>query len=199
MADGMHKLVTSGTGFGKWYVIDGDLKRWVLSLDALTQQGLNPSSLETVPDDLINSLYNGAMVIKVPDSLYKAADFFEARAFLTKDLSGYGVEFGAATNATPVPISCKVDYADFFDTDDGCNVGYSNEKRDYVPLKYKTSFEDMQGIEDSSLDFVIVCHVIEHVTETIRAIQKAYEKLRRGGCFSWLCLIWNIVSIATAN
>jgi len=41
--------------------------------------------------------------------------------------------------------------------------------------------EDMSAIPDASLDFVIACHVIEHLRNPLRAFEQVYRKLRSGG------------------
>jgi len=50
-----------------------------------------------------------------------------------------------------------------------------------VPVSIHTSLEELNGIADESIDFLIACHVIEHTSNPIKAIRQAYSRLVHGG------------------
>lgn len=105
----------------------------------------------------------------------------EVRMFFTKDLSGYGVEFGAGPRPFPVPDSCEVAYADCFSHNgEEFYTSWFSEKFE-VPITYRTSIDKMEGIEDNSLDFILSSHVIEHSPNPFSAFEKGYKKLKKGG------------------
>jgi SAM-dependent methyltransferase len=55
-----------------------------------------------------------------------------------------------------------------------------------MPIDVKDSFDKLSMFSDASLDFIIGCHVIEHLIDPVGAIAKSYDRLRDGG---WLFLI----------
>jgi SAM-dependent methyltransferase len=105
------------------------------------------------------------------------------REITTCRLQGSGVEFGAGTDPIGVPLRCEVKYADFFSDGDLRSRAYHAQGTDFVPLSYVMSLEDMGAVADESLDFVIACHVIEHVRNPLRAFEQAYRKLKPGGSY----------------
>jgi len=103
------------------------------------------------------------------------------REIATSRLTGIGIEFGAGTAPVAVPLRCKVAFADFFPETELRTRAYAAQGNDFVKLSYITGMEQMDGIADESLDFIIAAHVIEHTRNPLRAIKKAYEKLKNGG------------------
>jgi len=99
---------------------------------------------------------------------------------MAKELRGTGVEFGAGTNPFPVPAHCNIIYADR-------NSSEELAARDYfagqgtVPSHIQTDIAEMEGIAESSVDFIIGSHVIEHTPNPIKALRNAYRNLRTGG------------------
>jgi hypothetical protein len=60
---------------------------------------------------------------------------------------------------------------------------YTVQGFDIAPISCIASLEDMTGIPDESQDFIIACHVIEHLRNPLRAFERVYPKLRTGGRF----------------
>lgn len=109
-------------------------------------------------------------------------DLVSMREALGNELSGYGMEIGAGTSAFPVPLHCKVLYADRLNPDELMKHLYETEVPENLIIPdLITDIETLDPVGDESLDFIIGCHVIEHARNPIGAIQMAYRKLREGG------------------
>src|SRR5436190_24380001 len=93
----------------------------------------------------------------------------QMRVEMAKELRGTGVEFGAGTNPFPAPAHCNVIYADR-------NSSEELAARDYfagqgtVPSRIQTDIAEMEGVAESSVDFIIGSHVIEHTPNPIKAL-----------------------------
>ncbi len=92
-------------------------------------------------------------------------------------ISGRGIEVGAGARPFPIPTGTCISYGDIRD-------------RASLECYFKTSSvssgahidsQTFSGVEDSSLDFVISAHVIEHLRDPIGAITSAIRVLKRGG------------------
>ena len=103
-----------------------------------------------------------------------------SRSALGSLLKGTGIEVGAGSRPFPVPESVKVFYGDIRD---------SKSLVTYFPSEIPTpvrdgSFLDAQTLSqlaDSSVDFVISAHVLEHLFDPIGSIQNSIRVLRPGG------------------
>jgi SAM-dependent methyltransferase len=164
--------------YGKWFYVNNGIKRWITTIDAAVDNGIDITKLENTSIEEIKKYKNGMFIIKNIRNLDDIENIYEARAYFLKDLKGYGIEFGAATSPSPLPDNCIVDYADYFQVDDGCNRDFMGE---FVSIKFLTGLDEMEGIKNSSFNFIINCHVIEHVPRTILALKKCYDKLKKGG------------------
>jgi SAM-dependent methyltransferase len=100
------------------------------------------------------------------------------RLEIAGSLSGNGVEFGAGSleTAFPVPPRGKVLYADPNTRSDLTERNYF-QGQSLLPIDIHTSMEEMAGIADDSLDFIIASHVIEHTRNPILALSLAFKKL----------------------
>jgi SAM-dependent methyltransferase len=107
----------------------------------------------------------------------------EMREIAASRLQGSGIEFGAGTSPVPVPVSCEVKFADFIPKDQLEARAYAGQDDGFVPLSYVTSLDEMAGIANGSLDFVIACHVIEHIRNPLQAFERTFKKLKKGGQF----------------
>ena len=103
------------------------------------------------------------------------------REIATSRLFGVGIEFGAGTMPVAVPLDCRVLFADAFSQSQLSERSYAAQGNDFVILSYVTGLEEMQGVGDESLDFIIAAHVIEHLRNPLLALRRAYEKLKPGG------------------
>jgi SAM-dependent methyltransferase len=106
---------------------------------------------------------------------------FDLREISTSRLYGSGIEFGAASAPMSVPLRCDVQFADLFSGQDLATRSYEAQGLDFVRLSYVMGMEDMAAVADHSLDFVIACHVIEHLRNPLRAFEQVHRKLKSGG------------------
>jgi SAM-dependent methyltransferase len=106
--------------------------------------------------------------------------------YIGTTLKGRGLEFGAASNPFPTHPESQMEYADVYDHSLSSSPYSNNEhyaNASFVTCKYITSIERMTGIPDDSFDFIIACHVIEHVANPLFAIESVWKKLKQGGKF----------------
>lgn len=179
MNDGGRVIICNESPYdGRWFYVKNGTKEWITSIEAAKDNGINISNIELVSVKEANKYINGKYIIRKIKSVNEITNYIEARSYFTKDLKGYGIEFGAASMPCHVPDDCKVDYADFFQIDEGCNAKMTG---DFVPVKYFTSLDEMKGIESNFLDFIINCHVIEHVPRTLLALKLCFDRLKEGG------------------
>ena len=140
---------------------------------AIELRNLDSEKLNSAPGYKISSAY--------PMTHNRLPSHPEMREYLSSQLRGYGIEFGAGNSPFPVPPTVKLLYADRSTTAE------LHERKvfasEVVQLDLQSDLESMPGIENDSLDFIIASHVIEHTTNPLRAIQSAYCKLRSGGKF----------------
>jgi len=107
------------------------------------------------------------------------------REIAASQLSGRGIEIGAGWNPFPVPLDCDVVYADRWTRDDYLAKYHANEEKpvDVVASELRLDFDRFHEISDSSVDFLIACHVIEHTRNPLQVLKAAYQKLKTGGSF----------------
>lgn len=104
------------------------------------------------------------------------------RQLLASSLAGSGVEFGAGSSPFPVPLECEVQFVDIFPYEVLRDHVYPGQHVDDLVIpSYLGSLDDMSQIADSSMDFVVACHVIEHVCDPLGALTESARVLRRGG------------------
>ena len=56
--------------------------------------------------------------------------------------------------------------------------------RDLVPVAHIGSADDLSDIADASLDFVVACHVLEHIEDPTRALREIHRVLREAASSS---------------
>ena len=167
-----------------FYCHDGK-RHWVRSADHLGPYGLSLSDTRIVDDDKIRQYaLAGALPMPWPVEVWDdpvRCIPHDVREISTSRLRGSGIEFGAGTGPMAVPLHCDVKFADLFSNEDLTTRAYTAQGSDFAPLSYVMGMEDMSQITDGSLDFVIACHVIEHLRSPLRAFEQVYRKLKPGG------------------
>ena len=93
-------------------------------------------------------------------------------------LKGEGLEIGGLDQPLKVPAGVRVRYVDFQTSNDleKFNPGASVPEPDIVD-----DGATLQSVADSSQDFVIACHLIEHMEDPIGAMKNWLRVLKRGG------------------
>jgi SAM-dependent methyltransferase len=105
------------------------------------------------------------------------------RSHLAGWLTGRGIELGALHQPLAVPAGVQVEYVD--------RLGVADLRRQYpelaaldlVPVTHIGSAEDLSDLADESVDFVVACHVLEHLEDPTRALHEIHRVLREGGIF----------------
>ncbi|MDQ6847692.1 MAG: class I SAM-dependent methyltransferase [Candidatus Dormibacteraeota bacterium] len=105
------------------------------------------------------------------------------RSHLAGWLTGKGIELGALHQPLPVPPGVEVEYVDRLSVADLRRQYPELEALDLVPVMHIGSAENLAGIADSSMDFVVACHVLEHIEDPTRAVREIHRVLRHGGIF----------------
>jgi SAM-dependent methyltransferase len=167
------------------FYVEGGRRHWVPSVDHLEFYGRSLSETECVSSDEIASLQPaGDLVRSWPESVWRDPPRTSTallREIAASRLSGTGIEFGGGTYPFCIPLHCEVKFADFVPEANLRDRAYPAQGPDFVPLSYVTSMEELHGIDDDSQDFIVASHVIEHLKNPLRALERCYSKLKRGG------------------
>jgi len=172
-----------------WYVRDQGRLRKIGSAPALALY--KDLFSEMSPDEMSSAaaLPFGPMAPADPEQTYSknALDtlpIHRAREVICTHAVGSGIEFGAGCRPMIVPLGSRVTYADRW-TDEEVKIYSSSHARSsetqYVKIDIIDSFDKMNKIDESSQDFIIASHVIEHCPNPIGAIVGAYRRLKLGG------------------
>lgn len=96
-------------------------------------------------------------------------------------ISGSGIEVGALNSPLLIPVGAEVKYVDF-ETPAELDNHYP-ELNDTAITRPDiiSDMETLHGIHDSSQDFVIANHVLEHCEDPIKAIKNTARVLRSNG------------------
>jgi SAM-dependent methyltransferase len=104
------------------------------------------------------------------------------REFLAETfIRGQGIEIGALHMPLRVPRSAKVKYVDRFSADDLRKHYPELNDKEIVNVDIVTDGERLDAIEDSTQDFVIANHFIEHCQNPIGAVVNMLRVLKLGG------------------
>jgi SAM-dependent methyltransferase len=96
-------------------------------------------------------------------------------------LAGEGIEIGALHNPLPVPRSARIRYVDRLSVSD-LRAHYPElENEPLVQVDILDDGERLAKISDSSLDFVVANHFLEHTQDPVRTLLNAFRVLRPGG------------------
>jgi SAM-dependent methyltransferase len=98
-------------------------------------------------------------------------------------LRGDGIEIGALDFPLRLPRGAEVRYVDYLDAA-GLREAYASTLREGRPLVTPDIVDDgarLASLADSSLDFVVANHMLEHVEDPIAALEHQLRVLRLGG------------------
>lgn len=96
-------------------------------------------------------------------------------------LSGEGIEIGALHNPLPLPTSARVRYVDRLPVSELRAQYPELEHEPLVPVDILDDGERLGKIPDSSLDFVVANHFLEHTQDPVGTLLNAFRVLRPGG------------------
>ena len=104
------------------------------------------------------------------------------RQFLAnRYLAGKGIEIGALHHPLPVPDCAQVRYVDRFPVEDLRSHYPELAALSLTPLDMIDDGETLTKVPDSSQDFVIANHFLEHCEDPIKTLATFFRVLRRGG------------------
>lgn len=185
---GLSLLQARGGRYGdKVYVCARGFRHYVPSIDRLAKYGLRwPEDLIQVPDTVLGSFAVGGWLPTLyandEASLQPIQSSLVMREYLASNLRGMGLEVGAGASPFPVPLRCRVLFGDRLSHEELVAQLYPGQREfELVCPDVITNFDSFDGIADESLDFIIGCHVIEHVSNPIGTLVNAHRKLRSGG------------------
>jgi SAM-dependent methyltransferase len=107
----------------------------------------------------------------------------EHRNAVLKFVSGTGIEVGALDRPCPVPEGTRVIYCDRFTPEGVQEVLAGLQKRTLSPVERVLNL-DKEGLgvfEDESLDFSMLCNVLQHLANPIRCLEEAFRVVKPGG------------------
>lgn len=98
-------------------------------------------------------------------------------------LRGKGIEIGAFHEPAPLPADAQVSYADVFTREQAIELFPEVDPSRMVDPALIVDLDrtGLESIEGDSLDFVIACHVLEHLANPIFAIAEIFRVLAPGG------------------
>ena len=100
----------------------------------------------------------------------------QVRRRFARDLRGHGLEIGALHNPLRVPDGTQVIYSDLLTPEQVAAMYPGSRLPDIV-----SDSEAFPTLPDGSLDFVVANHVLEHLTDPIRALCEWHRILCEGG------------------
>jgi hypothetical protein len=100
------------------------------------------------------------------------------RTEIAKQLAGTGIEIGPGLDPIKVPEETHVIYIDKpLEGGYAQAHGLSAQAETSLSMERDIDKEGMHWIRDLNADFVIACHLIEHLANPIRFIKEAYDSL----------------------
>ncbi|MDT9205512.1 MULTISPECIES: methyltransferase domain-containing protein [unclassified Limnospira] len=178
-------VFTTHKNIRRYYAVAYGRARFISTMNVLLQWTDVAQCME-VSQDEIRRLKWGPMV---PQKIfpYNLTTSHMIRQKMVDNLGGFGIEFGAGPRPLPVPVYCRIKYADRFDAnefrDRSSSVRGIKSDCKFVEIDIQDDLETMKTISTGSLDFVIASHVIENVSNPLSAFENVYDRLKPGGKF----------------
>lgn len=178
--------VASGPDRGLVFLYTGGHRRDLPSEDAYVRY-FEGRRIRPITGALARTIPRGATLPDgdpppLEEALASSTSTDDIRESLCADLTGAGYEIGAGDRPTRLPPDCVVTYVDRFtfeEAADGSFIG--KEPVGFVHVSIFEPIERLASIPDASADFVVACHVLEHVTDVIGALGEIHRVLHPGG------------------
>ena len=103
------------------------------------------------------------------------------RGRAANQLRGAGIEIGALHNPFPAPPTVQVKYVDKFPYEKLCAHNSDVDPKTIMKPEIVCDTASLDGVADASVDFVITCHVLEHLHNPLRAMLAWHRVLKPGG------------------
>lgn len=138
--------------------------------------------IRTVAHKLLNPQQR-RMIRRWLDRLGFEHRFLRLRRSGYRLLSGCGVEIGAFEHPAPVPPRCTVRYLDVLTPKQAKEIFPEIDETKLVPIDLLVDLDrsGLAEIPSATQQFVIACHVIEHVANPGRLVAEMVRVLRPGG------------------
>jgi SAM-dependent methyltransferase len=106
-----------------------------------------------------------------------------ARLALARHLAGDGVEIGPSCKPFPLPVGARARYLDRWTPEQSRELFPELAGLDFVApdVLVDLDAEGLAPLHDSSVDFVVASHLLEHVANPIAVIDEIHRVLRDGG------------------
>lgn len=121
---------------------------------------------------------------KIVGSLIAKTSYrFRHRRAAYQQLSGRGLEIGAMHRPAKLGSSCNVEYCDVISATDAAKHFPEVGKVTFVEVEHLVDLDTqcLSSFRDSTYNFVIINHVIEHIANPIRVVEDIFRILRPGG------------------
>jgi hypothetical protein len=113
-------LRSQGSRFGErvFFCADGH-RHWVMDAEWLAQHGFRwPDDVQDVPEAVLEAFRPGRNAPRqwspADRATPRATNVLVMREIMLSGLTGQGLEFGAGAAPMPVPLACRMRYADVF-------------------------------------------------------------------------------------
>jgi predicted SAM-dependent methyltransferase len=118
---------------------------------------------------------------KIVQNLKKPTTEVRRDTIASAFISGIGIELGALHNPLPVPIGAKVRYVDRMDKPKLYEQYPELRQHNLVDVDIVDNGETLLTFNDSSQDFIIANHFLEHCEDPIGTLNAFFRVLRIGG------------------
>lgn len=100
-----------------------------------------------------------------------------------RKLSGNGIEIGAFEHPAPVPASCRTSYVDALTPEEAAVLFPEIDSSALIRPDFvvDVNVDGLGVFEARQWDYVIACHVIEHLTNPGRFVGEMFRIVRPGG------------------
>jgi SAM-dependent methyltransferase len=98
-------------------------------------------------------------------------------------LRGHGLEIGALHQPAKIPEHCTIEYCDAITREQAIRIFHEIPAEYFVNPTYLCDLDqgELRQFVDQQFDFVILCHVIEHVANPINVIGELFRIVKPGG------------------
>ncbi len=169
---------------GRQFLIAGGRRRVIFNPQSLKDIKEKYPNIETITSDwdMLAHYPPGAAVPRnwsMADWIEPPQNKQKMREIIVSQISGKGVEYGAGSRPTPVPINVDVSYSEPYQSED--QYKRMNYNDNVVVPSHAASIDNQREFANDSLDFIIAAHVIEHTPKPVQAIVESYRTLKKGG------------------
>ncbi|VVB88186.1 Methyltransferase domain protein [uncultured archaeon] len=120
-------------------------------------------------------------IIPIPPEISQSSENSIRQTIAQKYLKGEGIEIGALNNPLKLPHSVKVKYLDKYPFEKLKIHDPNFKTQECVNVDIFDDGEKLESLKDSSVDFVIANHFIEHCENPIKAFENMIRVIKSSG------------------